>query len=45
MKILNFSENLRTALAVREITQQELANYLQTTQQTVSRWVNGTCDP
>ncbi len=45
MKILNFSENLRTALAVHKITQQELANYLGTTQQTVSRWVNGECEP
>ena len=40
-----FAENLRRALNVTKISQQRLANYLGTTQQTVSRWVNGECEP
>lgn len=45
MKLLKFSENLREALAVHEMTQQHLANLLGTTQQTVSRWLTGVNEP
>ena len=45
MKLLKFPENLREALAVREITQQDLANHIGTTQQTVSRWLKGINEP
>ena len=45
MKLLKFSENLREALAVHEMTQKELADLLGTTQQTVSRWLKGINEP
>lgn len=45
MKALKFSENLREALVVHEMTQQDLANHLGTTQQTVSRWLKGINEP
>ena len=45
MKLLKFSENLREALALHEMTQQDLANHLGTTQQTVSRWLKGVNEP
>lgn len=45
MNRLKFPENLREALAVHEMTQQDLANYLGTTQQTVSRWLKGVNEP
>lgn len=45
MKLLNFHENLREALAVHEITQQSLAKHIGTTQQTVSRWIKGINEP
>lgn len=45
MKLLKFPENLRTALAVHEMTQKELAEQLSTTQQTVSRWLKGINEP
>ena len=45
MKLLKFSENLRQALAIHEITQQSLANQIGTTQQTVSRWIKGENEP
>ena len=45
MKLLKFPENLREALAVHEMTQQDLANHIGTTQQTVSRWLKGVNEP
>ena len=45
MKLLKFPENLREALTIHEITQQNLANHLGTTQQTVSRWLKGINEP
>lgn len=45
MKLLKFSENLKTALAVNNKTQKELATYIGTTQQTVSRWLSGINEP
>ncbi len=45
MKLLKFSENLRDALVVHEMTQQNLANHIGTTQQTVSRWLKGINEP
>lgn len=45
MKLLKFPENLREALSVHEMTQQDLANHLGTTQQTVSRWLKGVNEP
>lgn len=45
MKLLKFSENLREALSVREMTQQDLADHIGTTQQTVSRWLAGINEP
>lgn len=45
MKLLKFPENLQNALAVHEMTQQELANLLGTTQATVSRWLKGINEP
>ena len=45
MKLLKFSENLRIALAENEMTQKELAEFLGTTQQTVSRWLQEINEP
>ncbi|MBD5100894.1 MAG: helix-turn-helix transcriptional regulator [Clostridiales bacterium] len=45
MELLKFPENLREALKHKEMTQQELAHRLGTTQQTVSRWLNKICEP
>ena len=45
MKNLQFSRNLREALKNNKKTQQELANYLGTTQATVSRWIKGVNEP
>ena len=45
MKLLKFSENLQTALAEHEMTQQELANLVGTTQATVNRWLKGVNEP
>ncbi len=45
MSLLKFSENLREALVVHEMTQQDLANHIGTTQQTVSRWLKGINEP
>lgn len=45
MKLLKFSENLRLALADNEMTQQDLASQIGTTQQTVSRWLKGINEP
>lgn len=41
MELLKFPENLREALAAHEMTQQDLADHIGTTQQTVSRWLKG----
>lgn len=40
-----FSENLKILLKGNNISQGKLAANLGTTQQTVSRWVNGECEP
>ena len=40
-----FPENLKKALADSSKTQQDLAVNLHTTQQTVSRWINGVNEP
>ncbi|MDE5943474.1 MAG: helix-turn-helix domain-containing protein [Clostridia bacterium] len=45
MHQLQFSHNLKTALAESKKTQKELADYLGTTQQTVSRWLMGINEP
>ncbi|MDE7079412.1 MAG: helix-turn-helix domain-containing protein [Clostridia bacterium] len=45
MKLSKFPENLRISLSNNKISQQKLADYLGTTQATVSRWVNGECEP
>ena len=45
MKNLQFSKNLREALKNSKKTQQDLADYLGTTQATVSRWINGENEP
>ena len=45
MKNLKFAENLKTALTLIKKTQKELAEYLGTTQQTVSRWLTGKNEP
>ena len=45
MKLLKFPENLREALSVHEMTQQDLAKHIGTTQQTVSRWLKGVNEP
>ena len=45
MKLLKFSENLREALAVHGMSQQNLAKHIGTTQQTVSRWLLGINEP
>lgn len=42
---LLFNENLRLALAAKEMTQQELADKLETTQATVNRWIKGINEP
>ena len=45
MKLLKFPKNLREALELHEMTQQDLANHLGTTQPTVSRWLVGVNEP
>ena len=45
MKNLKVAENLKTALTLNKKTQKELAEYLGTTQQTVSRWLTGKNEP
>ncbi len=38
-------EMLRIAMRENNVTQEMLAKYLYTTQQTVSRWCKGICEP
>ncbi|MCI9459537.1 MAG: helix-turn-helix transcriptional regulator [Clostridia bacterium] len=45
MKLLRFAENLRTALKAHDMTQQELADHISTTQATVNRWLKGINEP
>lgn len=45
MKELKFPDNLKALLTENCKTQRELANYLGTTQQTVSRWLTGVNEP
>ncbi len=45
MKLLKFPENLRAALVANDMMQKELAERLNTTQQTVSRWLKGINEP
>ena len=45
MKILKFAENLQTVLKTHEMTQQELAALVGTTQATVNRWLKGINEP
>lgn len=45
MKLLKFPENLQNALVEHEMTQQELAGILGTTQATVNRWIKGVNEP
>ena len=45
MKQLKFSENLKFAINTNNKTQKQLADYLGTTQQTVSRWLTGINEP
>ena len=42
---MNFKENLKTALQNNGLSQAQLAEKLGTTQQTVSRWINGINEP
>ena len=42
---MNFSKNLRKAMIENQMTQTTLANKLGTTQQTVSRWLQGINEP
>ena len=45
MNILKFSKNLQIAMNENKMTQTALANKLGTTQQTVSRWLQGINEP
>lgn len=45
MKELKFPDKLKASLTENRKTQRELANYLGTTQQTVSRWLTGVNEP
>lgn len=40
-----FGEMLRVTMRENNVTQEMLAKYLYTTQQTVSRWCKGICEP
>ena len=41
----HFSENLRNSMRANGFTQKRLAEEINTTQQTVSRWLNGINEP
>ena len=43
--ILQFTKNLQLALTAKGMTQQELANKLNTTQATINRWIKGVNEP
>ena len=45
MANLKFSKNLRDALKFNKKTQQQLADYLGTSQATISRWLSGENEP
>lgn len=45
MEILKFKSNLLNELAQNDMTQQDLASAVGTTQQTVSRWIKGINQP
>ncbi len=45
MKNQNFQNNLSHALKASKLSQTQLAEKLGTTQQTVSRWLNGINEP
>ena len=45
MEILKFKENLKEIMKENKITQIQLAKKLNTTQQTISRWMKGTNEP
>ena len=42
---MSFSINLRTLLSEKSLTQKVIAENFNTTQQTVSRWLNGQNEP
>ncbi len=44
-KLNKLGEKLKYLLAVNEYTQQQLADKLGTTQQCISRWINGNREP
>lgn len=43
--ILKFNDNLKNLLLQNNKTQQQLADFLNTTQQTISRWIKGSNQP
>lgn len=45
MKLNSFSANLKELLDSSELTQKEIAEKLNTIQQTISRWLHGTNEP
>lgn len=45
MQRLKFAENLRNILNAHKMTQKELAERLNTTQQTISRWLKAVNEP
>lgn len=45
MKLLKFAENLQRELVEQGLMQKDLASYLGTTQQTISRWLKGINEP
>lgn len=45
MKLVKFSENLKSALTTNEMTQQNLADLIGTTQVTINRWLKGINEP